>query len=75
MKGRGTGSAAVGPRVFWDEPLGRELEAWVARHYRDRLAGDDLRDPLLARETLAALDQLTQILRLGPIYDFQRAGG
>jgi succinylarginine dihydrolase len=65
--------AAVGPRVFWDEPLGRELEAWVGRHYRDRLAGDDLRDPLLARETLTALDELTQLLGLGPIYDFQRA--
>ncbi len=66
--------AAVSARVFWDEALGQELEAWVARHYRDRVVAEDLRDPLLARETLAALDELTQILRLGPVYDFQRAG-
>lgn len=64
--------AAVAARVFWDEPLGSELEAWVARHYRDRLVGDDLRDPLLARETLTALDELTQMLQLGAVYDFQR---
>ncbi|HEX4381306.1 MAG TPA: N-succinylarginine dihydrolase [Myxococcales bacterium] len=64
--------AAVKARVFWDEALGQELEAWVGRNYRDKLAGPDLADPLLARETLRALDELTQILRLGSIYDFQR---
>jgi succinylarginine dihydrolase len=63
--------AAVGARVFWDEALAAELEAWVGRHYRDRVAADDLRDPSLHRESLAALDELTRILRLGPIYDFQ----
>jgi succinylarginine dihydrolase len=63
--------AAVTARVFWDEPLGAELEAWVNRHYRDRLVADDLADPRLARETMAALDELTGILRLGSVYDFQ----
>ncbi|MFL5312042.1 MAG: N-succinylarginine dihydrolase [Myxococcales bacterium] len=63
--------AAVGARVFWDDDLGADLEAWVGRHYRDRVAGEDLRDPLLHRESLAALDELTRILRLGSIYDFQ----
>ena len=63
--------AAIAARVFWDDALGADLEAWVARYYRDRVAGDDLRDPLLHRESLAALDELTRILRLGPIYDFQ----
>jgi succinylarginine dihydrolase len=63
--------AAVRARVFWDEALGAELEAWVGRHYRDRVTGDDLRDPSLHRESLAALDELTRILRLGPLYDFQ----
>ncbi|HWE23039.1 MAG TPA: N-succinylarginine dihydrolase [Myxococcales bacterium] len=62
---------AVRARVFWDESLGGELESWVKRHYRDRVTGDDLRDPLLHRESLAALDELTRILRLGSIYDFQ----
>jgi succinylarginine dihydrolase len=65
--------AAVKARVFWDEELGRELEAWVQRHYRDRLTGDDLRDPQLARETMTALDELSRILRLGSVYDFQQS--
>jgi succinylarginine dihydrolase len=66
--------AAVRARVFWDEALGNELERWIERHYRDRVTGDDLRDPLLHRESLAALDELTRILRLGSIYDFQSRG-
>ncbi|HYV66375.1 MAG TPA: N-succinylarginine dihydrolase [Myxococcales bacterium] len=63
--------AAIPARVFWDEALGKELETWVARNYRDRVSFQDLRDPLLHRESLAALDELTRILRLGSIYDFQ----
>lgn len=64
--------AAISARVFWDEPLGHDLEAWVSRNYRDQLGAKDLADPLLARETFRALDELTRILRLGSIYDFQR---
>ena len=63
--------AAVDANVFWDDALGAELEGWVARHYRDRVAPDDLRDPLLHRESLVALDELTRILQIGSIYDFQ----
>jgi len=64
--------AAIQARVLWDEPLGEELEGWVRRHYRDRLVGSDLADPQLARDGFAALDELTQILRLGSVYDFQK---
>jgi len=63
---------AVRARVFWDEALGGALEAWVHRHYRDRLTRDDLRDPKLVRETFTALDELSALLELGSIYDFQR---
>jgi succinylarginine dihydrolase len=63
---------AISARVFWDEPLGLDLEGWVRRNYRDHLASADLADPLLAQETLRALDELTRILRLGSVYDFQR---
>jgi succinylarginine dihydrolase len=66
--------AAVRARVFWDEALGAELEDWVRRHYRDRLLAADLADPQLHRDNLAALDELTRFLRLGTVYDFQRAG-
>ncbi len=64
--------AAVKARVFWDDALGAELEGWVRRHYRDRVVAADLADPHLAQESLAALDELTGILRLGSVYDFQR---
>jgi succinylarginine dihydrolase len=65
--------SAVSARVFYDEALHTELEAWVQRHYRDRLAPEDLRDVSLAREGMRALDELTQLLRLGSVYDFQKA--
>jgi succinylarginine dihydrolase len=63
--------AAVRARVFFDDALDRDLTAWVERHYRDRMTADELRDPLLHREVMAALDELTGLLRLGPVYDFQ----
>ena len=48
------------------------LEAWVRKHYRDRLVFADLADPALLDESRTALDRLTQLLGLGSIYDFQR---
>ena len=66
--------ASVKARVFLDAALGAELEAWIRKHYRDRLAVRDLADPALARESMTALDELTQILRLGSVYDFQQTG-
>lgn len=64
--------AAVKANVFFTESLHAELEAWVKRHYRDRLTAKDLGDPSLAREGMTALDELTRILKLGSVYDFQR---
>jgi succinylarginine dihydrolase len=66
--------ASVRARVFWDDALDRELVAWVERHYRDRLALDDLADPALHAEGLTALDELSGLLGLGSVYDFQQAG-
>jgi succinylarginine dihydrolase len=66
-------AAAVGANVALDDGLYRELEGWIERHYRDALAPKDLADPRLARETMTALDELTRILRLGSVYDFQRS--
>ena len=65
--------AAVRGRVVLDEALDAELVAWVEKHYRDRLAPEDLADPQLTREADAALDALTQILGIGSVYAFQRA--
>lgn len=60
--------------VFMDDTLYARLTTWVEKHYRDKLSPDDLRDPDLLIESRAALDELTQILHLGSIYDFQRPG-
>jgi len=66
--------AAVGARVFLDDMLAAELDAWIRRHYRDRVAPGDLGDPQLLDESRRALDELTRLLRLPPVYPFQLAG-
>ena len=63
--------AAIGARVFLDDALAADLEAWIRRHYRDRLAPEDLADPALMDESRRALDELTRMLRLPSVYPFQ----
>jgi succinylarginine dihydrolase len=63
--------AAVGPRVWLDDALAADLDAWIGRHYRDRLVPGDLADPALLDESRRALDELTALLRLPPVYPFQ----
>ena len=60
------------PGVLWTDRLDADLMAWVHRHYRDTLAPEDLADPKLAEDGREALDELTRILGLGPVYPFQR---
>jgi succinylarginine dihydrolase len=64
--------AAVAPGVWINDALFGRLDAWIEKHYRDRLAPTDLTDPQLLVESRTALDELTQILALGSLYDFQR---
>ncbi|MBM9539121.1 N-succinylarginine dihydrolase, partial [Desulfobulbus alkaliphilus] len=64
--------AAVNPACLINDNQFARLDNWVDRHYRDSLALDDLRDPALVLETRTALDELTQILKLGSVYPFQR---
>lgn len=64
--------AAIHPGVRWTDELFEKLTAWVEKHYRTELRLPDLADPALLRESREALDELTRILDLGPIYDFQR---
>ncbi len=66
--------AAVPPGVFVDDLSHAILVAWVRKHYRERLAPDDLADPHLLEESRRALDELTGLLGLGSIYPFQTAG-
>ncbi|MDT4818141.1 N-succinylarginine dihydrolase [compost metagenome] len=63
--------AAVNPGVIMTPALHATLTAWVEKHYRDRLSESDLADPQLLVECRTALDELTQILKLGAVYPFQ----
>jgi succinylarginine dihydrolase len=66
---------AVRARIFLDEPLATAIEQWIRRHYRDRLAPGDLADPALLDESRRALDELSQLLKIGSVYAFQRDAG
>ena len=63
--------AAVNHGVMMTPQLYDTLVAWVDKHYRDRLSEADLADPQLLIECRTALDELTQILKLGSVYPFQ----
>ncbi|WP_067703460.1 MULTISPECIES: N-succinylarginine dihydrolase [unclassified Erwinia] len=64
--------AAVNPAVMMNDRLFTTLNDWVARHYRDRLSPADLADPQLLTEGRQALDELTKVLNLGNVYNFQQ---
>ncbi len=64
--------SALSGRVLLDDELALKLESWVSTHYRDRMIAHDLSDPSLWREVMRALDDLTQILVLPGLYDFQQ---
>jgi succinylarginine dihydrolase len=64
--------ASINGSTLFDDDLFRRLNAWIDQHYRDQLHEADLGDPCLLEESRAALDELTQILRLGSVYSFQR---
>ena len=64
--------AAVNGACWLDDALYEKLTDWVRRHYRDWLEPGDLADPLLLDESRGALDELTRLLQLGSVYDFQR---
>ncbi|MDH4655675.1 N-succinylarginine dihydrolase [Pseudomonas sp. BN606] len=63
--------AAVNQGVIMTPQLHASLTTWVEKHYRDRLSESDLADPQLLVECRTALDELTQILKLGAVYPFQ----
>lgn len=62
---------AINQGVVLTDALYERLTAWVNAHYRDELSQQDLADPMLLDEVRKALDELTGILGLGSIYDFQ----
>ncbi len=62
-------AAAMHGGVIMTDELYRTLVAWVEKHYRDRLAPQDLADPALAIEIAAALEELERLLGLPGLYD------
>ncbi len=64
--------AGANQNCLMSDKLFSRLNQWVEKHYRDELAVDDLRDPALLEESRSALDELTQILKLGSVYPFQQ---
>lgn len=63
---------AINPATLMDDALFDHLNLWVDKHYRDELREADLADPMLLIESRNALDELTQILKLGSVYEFQQ---
>jgi succinylarginine dihydrolase len=66
---------AMHTHVQLTEDLYNKLVQWVEKHYRDQLLPKDLADPQLLKEGRQALDELSRLLQLGPIYHFQRMTG
>ena len=63
---------SLGARVVLTDDLERALEDWITRRYPDSVDTAHLGDPAFVRGLFETLDELTSILKLGSIYDFQR---
>lgn len=63
---------AINPATLMNDTLFERLNLWVDKHYRDELYEKDLADPMLLIESRNALDELTRILNLGNVYEFQQ---
>ena len=63
------------PGVLFDLELYEKLANSIRKHYRDKLAPEDLRDPALGPELNLALDDIGKILSPGNIYDFESIPG
>lgn len=63
--------AAVNPNFLLTEKLYKKLKGWINKHYRESLHLFDLFDPKLHEESCNTLDELTQMLNMGAIYEFQ----
>ncbi len=60
--------AHLSGRVLLNDALYGDLLGWVEKHYRDKLAPEDLGDIALLQETQAALRELSDILQLPDVY-------
>jgi succinylarginine dihydrolase len=63
---------ALAGNVLWNGALHEALVKCVATRYRDLVTLDDLADLEFVNECRTALDELTTILGVGSVYEFQR---
>lgn len=63
--------SALSGGVILNEDQITQLEKIVNRYYRTELSFDDLQDPEFISDSFTALDEFSQCLDLGAIYDFQ----
>ena len=63
---------AVHPACLYTESRYHLLVDWVERWYPEELVAEDLADPARLASNRDALDELTGILELPGLYDFQR---
>lgn len=66
-------AAAIKQEVVFTKEKESQLNDWIAKHYRDRLAFDDLRDPQFIRELNEAYAALEPIIGLPGYYTAQMA--
>jgi succinylarginine dihydrolase len=64
--------AMVHPGVVLTPDRAESLRAWITRWYPESLHPGDLADPTLLHRSREALEALTQLLGLGPVYPFQQ---
>ncbi|QDU71707.1 N-succinylarginine dihydrolase [Mucisphaera calidilacus] len=64
--------AAIPQSLLLTERRAAQLRDWAHRTYPETLTPDDLADPKLITIARDALDELTRILNLSNLYDFQR---
>jgi succinylarginine dihydrolase len=62
---------ATFPGVFMNEYLYEKLKTWANKHYRDELLPEDMLDPAFLTGIYEALDELSTLLDLPHLYDFQ----
>jgi len=63
----------VNKKNILTENLYSDLKIWINRHYRKEISPNDLRDVNLMNESFSALDELTNIMKLGSdFYSFQK---
>ena len=60
--------AAVNEKFILNEKKIDELQRWVGDHYREQLAPNDLLDPKLLDESIAALKALQDLLGVQNLY-------